>query len=268
MWPKFHCILRVLAAIENAFSPPLWKSNEEDDVDSLSIAMKLEKENNLITLATQKGLEWNPSTLEKLKQILPSLTKSQLREWCVGPYSLTLAKPYLEHSKELKISQYSKNKRVLKVEGIASRFTKKTNTKHYTVFIDIPKDGNSEAITTYCLCKSGARTLGGCAHSTAALYKLTCQEEEKNVAPQKGSPLLSVSDFKKMKKKEIKERLGKEEEQRGEIEEKELWKKKKTEKEPDTIPQKRKNNQLIAGKSQGKKKKKQKKKASSLENFL
>ena len=62
---------------------------------------------------------------------------------------------------------------------------------------------NSE-ILTYCTCKSGARTLGGCTHSCAILYYLTVDKigERSNAAQKKVSVsgVIDIRQFKLQKK--------------------------------------------------------------------
>ncbi len=70
--------------------------------------------------------------------------------------------------------------RVLRFHGLVSRFSVKCNVqpKTHTVYVQFDPDDFSETIT-FCDCKSGARTAGGCAHSVAILtyiyYKVTNQ---------------------------------------------------------------------------------------------
>lgn len=177
LWPVLHPVLRLLAAVENAFFPPLWTDKESDNND----AMMIEQRVKLMTNEMQKifedetGKNWQKIDYEQIIQKTPKLSPEDLRKWSVGPYALTLAKPYLEHSSDLKFWQHKKLSSVYKAKGMLSRFVTSDNTKakKYTVVVKIPSTGNVTDILSYCTCKAGARTLGGCAHSCAILYHLT-----------------------------------------------------------------------------------------------
>ncbi len=61
-------------------------------------------------------------------------------------------------------------KNVLRVQGIVSRFSMKynINPKRHTVYIQFDPNDFHETMS-YCDCKSGARTAGGCSHAVAVL---------------------------------------------------------------------------------------------------
>ena len=79
--------------------------------------------------------------------------------------------------------------------------------KKYTVFLRISE--NSSDILTYCTCKAGARTLGGCAHSCAILYHLTVDKcgERPNAAHKRVnlSGVVDIREFKLQKKQNTQE---------------------------------------------------------------
>ena len=194
LWPKIHQLLRLLAAIENAFFSPLWNDKESDKRDAEAIVQKLDMENELQKIFESKEkTQWLKQSSEDILNSSPSLSLEDIRNWSIGPYALTLAKPYIEHNPELKFWKHKKLENIFKIKGLTSRFVTSDSkqAKKYTVLLKILKD-NSE-ILTYCTCKSGARTLGGCAHSCAILYYLTVDKigERSNAAQKKSISIRS-----------------------------------------------------------------------------
>lgn len=212
-WPKLHRLLCLLAAIENAFSPLLWNDKESDDDDIQMIEERLNMESNeLMEVFEQKDKGcWQKTTYEDVKAELPSLSLEDIRKWSVGPYALTLAKPYLTHCNELKFWKHKKLESVYKIKGMISRFvtSDSAHSKKYCILIKIPKDGNVNNILSYCTCKAGARTLGGCAHSCAILYHLTITDdsdhENKPNTSQKRLSTSGIIDLKTYRAKKKKE---------------------------------------------------------------
>lgn len=206
LWQKLHDLIRLLAAIDNAYLDPLWIDKESDKVDVESIIQKLHSENELQTLFESKAKnQWKPQTVEEVWIACPQLTLQEIRNWSIGPYALTLAKPYLQRDIQLKFYKHKTEHFVYKVKGLMSRFVSSDSTqpKKYTVVIYIPPTGG-EDVLAYCTCKSGARTLGGCAHSCAILYYLTVdQSNEKSSVAQKRvseSGIIDLREFKQKKK--------------------------------------------------------------------
>ena len=153
------------------------------------------------------NLKWTKTTFEDVKQKIPTLTLEQLQKWSIGPYALTLAEPYLAHAKELKIWQL-KGQDIFKVKGMISRFatSDKKEAKKYTIVVKIPNSSEVEKILSYCTCKSGARTMGGCAHSCAILYYLSNHNDiedpdQPNTAKKRvsASGVIDLKDYKQQK---------------------------------------------------------------------
>src|SRR5205814_10734354 len=115
--------------------------------------------------------------------------------------------------------------------GITSRYSKQTARKNHKVYLEfLPKEEKNdeyvedkneidqntfqlnipENINSYCTCKSGARTVGACAHIIACLYwiylkinNITMEEEEKKTTNIKNS-ITDLKTFKNAKKKKKK----------------------------------------------------------------
>ncbi|CAF1347613.1 unnamed protein product [Rotaria sordida] len=135
--------------------------------------------------------QWITKQFDEIIDLILKLTLNTIRNYGLGEYALKLAIPYLQHASSLSIKthkskQYSS---VIKIEGITSRYSKRTSPKHHKVCLqftngDQPKHStrtddydsdnelslNIKDINSYCSCKSGARTVGTCAHVIAALY--------------------------------------------------------------------------------------------------
>ena len=165
-------------------------------------------ENSLSKIANTKKIQWKKLNLDGIKKIIPTLQIEQLREWSIGPYSLMLAKPYIEHCSEFKYYQHPKLKTTFKIKGMTSRFSKKQNPKKYTVLLDLPQEGNMEDILSFCTCKTGARTLGGCVYATAILFHLTIEKQEVDMndtsplkAKNRSIDIIDIKDFKNEKKR-------------------------------------------------------------------
>ena len=187
LWPKLHKLVRLLAAIENAYFPPIWTDSELDKSDAEMINLKISMETNELQAvheSTEKK-SWQKIDYNSLKGEVPALSLEDVRKWSVGPYALTLAKPYLKHCTDLKYWKHKKLENVYRVKGMVSRFvtSDKKSAKKYCVTVKIPKDGNIKQLITYCTCKSGARTLGGCAHSCTILYHLTAKDDNSQLEP-------------------------------------------------------------------------------------
>lgn len=228
LWPKLHQILRLLAAVENAFFPALWHNEETDEDDIAMMEERLQMEENKlkeIHETKSKGC-WEKKTYEELKEEIPLLTLEEIRKWSVGPYALTLAKPYLEHSNELKFWKHKTENRIYKIKGMISRFvtSDKTQAKKYCILLQIPSNGEVEQILSYCTCKSGARTLGGCAHSCAILYHLTIHDDKLGNKPNTAKKRVSTSgtidlkSYKAQKMEEIEEKKNLSEEDDDNVE--------------------------------------------------
>ena len=77
------------------------------------------------------------------------------------------------------------------------------------VIIKLLEVGDIEDIWSYCTCKTGTRTLGGCAHATSILILLIISQSTEsiiNISPTskfKAKTLINISEFKKTKKNQI-----------------------------------------------------------------
>jgi hypothetical protein len=82
LWPKLHSLLRLLAAIENAFFPPLWNDQETDEDDLKMIRERLNMmENELKIIYESKEKEcWQKKTYEEVTQEMLPLSLLEIRK--------------------------------------------------------------------------------------------------------------------------------------------------------------------------------------------
>lgn len=195
-FPLLEDIAKVLCAAENAYYDRIWKDKDSDESDIKSLKSRNLKVNSLCDIS--KG--WKKiASLAEFKVLCPQYSLDILREWTIGPYALELSKRYLDHSPDIEFKYHPKHSKTFKISKIISRFSKHSgkSPKKYSVILQIPEEGDIEDIKSYCTCKTGARTLGGCAHATAMLYLLTVPQED--TSKKRNSPT-SESKGRKYKK--------------------------------------------------------------------
>jgi hypothetical protein len=174
--PHLKSILRIIAAVLNAFFPPLRKPTEFDSTDlqvfqrgrtDLVNAVQVLVNSNTFKAKDKIKIDQNNFSLV-LNALPGDLSKKNIRIWNGGPYGLRLAPHYLDQiNGDLKFSKFNikNDSPIFQVKGFISRF--KTGKKRlvYLQFF-----ANTFSTRTFCLCKAGARTIGGCCHIIAALY--------------------------------------------------------------------------------------------------
>ncbi|CAF1529916.1 unnamed protein product [Adineta steineri] len=187
---KFGSLLRILGAIDNKYFQPLSMAT---NIDRQKINYIKHREAVPNILENLPKNQWIKKQLDEITDLIPKLTLDIIRNYALGEYALKLAIPYLQHASSLSIKTHKSKQYegILKIEGITSRFSKCISPKHHKVFIqfnnsnqpkqstrtydDNSNDGlsiNIKNINSYCTCKSGARTVGTCAHVIAVLYWL------------------------------------------------------------------------------------------------
>ncbi len=136
---------------------------------------------------------WITRQLHEIIDLISVLNVHAIRQYGLGDYALKLAIPYLQHALDISIKAHKSKQywNIIKIEGITSRYSKKTSPEHHIVFLQFFDDNgkrdsslldnyddNNEflssikSINSYCSYKSGARAVGACAHVIAALYWL------------------------------------------------------------------------------------------------
>lgn len=173
--PKFNKIIRVLAATENKYFPPLRDKSEYDENDKKVFQLrKLDQNPLFITISSLIKTNWKNISENQLREKIPdSLTLENIRKWNAGPYSLKLAPAYLKHLQSL---SFSVNNGVIRCKGTKSRFTRKLKTsKGHVTYILFGEEETfpMNEIFIYCSCPCGMRTIGSCAHGILCLYYLS-----------------------------------------------------------------------------------------------
>ena len=208
--PNLSKIVRVLCAVENAYFDKLWKNKDNDEMDVESLLSRNFKTNELASII--KG--WKKSSLETVQSLCPTYSLDILRQWTIGPYSIELAQQYLSHSKDITFKVHPEFENTFKISKMISRFSKTTIKvpKQYSVIVQLPLKGDIKDIKSYCSCKTGARTLGGCAHATAMIHFLTIpqlQKQSKKKSPTAKSKAESIISVRPFKIAKIEERKAK-----------------------------------------------------------
>lgn len=206
--PNLSKIVRVLAAIENAFYGRIWKNQESDEMDYDSLIDRNLETNELSTLTSG----WKRVKLEEIQNDFPKYSMDDIHQWCIGPYSISLSEKYLDHSAEIEIWKHKKQKDVVKITQITSRYSKTDSIqpKHYSVILQFPnKNQDITEVKTYCTCKTGMQTLGGCVHATAVLCKLTVDRSsigDANESPTAKMKMTTVQDIRPFKIQKMEEK--------------------------------------------------------------
>ena len=93
---------------------------------------------------------------------------------------------------------------IFKIRGLSSRFSSQNRSKRYIILFRLNKNTKPLEIESYCSCKSGARTIGGCCHSSAILSRITLgkySEDIVKIRKKKRKKFDSVIDIRKKPKK-------------------------------------------------------------------
>ena len=105
-----------------------------------------------------------------------------------------MATSYISQINQLKLEVQDVNGKILlRVKGISSRFQKRKHTVYLLianpVFDFTPEDFSK--IKGYCTCKSGSRTIGGCAHVVSTLMLFL--QANNNAEPEQSKAQMSFS---------------------------------------------------------------------------
>ena len=175
---------RIARAIINAYSSPIQMKTANTAL-AQSMLEKSRLPNLLLAKVETEGLEhvkrsdWFSMTAEVHLPGFPVLTEDYLRDLTVGVHQLKLTKSYV-HDKVQRDSDYTIDI-LLEEPGllrarIYSRFRQSVKYYLWISYVDssydIPEDPDSEEpiLGWYCKCKTGARTLGCCAHIASVLW--------------------------------------------------------------------------------------------------
>ena len=198
--PIFHRLLRIFGALENKFG--LILSKDEDDFPLEYFRTQLKKENSLIKYL--KDEQWEKKNFIEIRELFPEFEPKDIIEFSCGSYGLHLSKSYIVHSEKIDYFQSMRNKNLFKIKGLLSRFTTENNPRRYMVLLRLDKFSKPLEIESYCSCKSGARTIGGCCHSSSILARVTLRKYDENIEEirkRKRKKFQNIINIKKRKKK-------------------------------------------------------------------
>ncbi len=186
--PKLHKLVRILAATDNLFGAPLWGEKETDQMEReiQSLLDKDELENNLMKALGNNSLQnWRHRPIEQLmeQKIIPfNLCLQNIQNWNCGDYAIRLAPRYLQHSDvaNFKLYVHQALPKTIRINGIISRHSGQIDPRKYIVCLQFRTNDMNDTIG-YCTCKSGARTMGSCAHVIAGLMYLWFKSNNKEI---------------------------------------------------------------------------------------
>lgn len=126
----------------------------------------------------------------------PRLTINYLRDLTVGVYQVSLAPSYVQDG----FHNHGQNSFELDTQGNEPGFfrirvfSRYRNATKYQLWIAYNMDQIEPILGYYCTCKSGARTVGTCAHVASVLWYLGYARHEENIHFPPTSLLVSVLD--------------------------------------------------------------------------
>lgn len=101
-------------------------------------------------------------------------------------------------------------KNIIRVCGFQSRHASKSRKKQHNVHLYFPdKCENLSNVISYCTCKSGMRTVGGCSHAISALYYIMLKQSQKPIpkyhvkATKFGSVIFDCTEHKRRAVKQL-----------------------------------------------------------------
>ncbi|CAF2155112.1 unnamed protein product [Rotaria magnacalcarata] len=174
--PKLHDCVRIVSATLNWLRGSIIKDHNTNHMDRLAKLMtdRLAKHNYLATLVEQGKL----STKQRWKKIdeidfdFPEMELEDLRQLFFGSYQIkqsqTYAEEHLDVNGDFAIQVSKETDEIIRC-AIQSRHS---NSTRYYAWIQFSLTG--DPITSwYCQCKSGARTVGACAHEATIIWFLS-----------------------------------------------------------------------------------------------
>eukprot|EP00475_Leptophrys_vorax_P020328 TRINITY_DN277_c0_g1_i4.p1 TRINITY_DN277_c0_g1~~TRINITY_DN277_c0_g1_i4.p1 ORF type:complete len:333 (-),score=71.59 TRINITY_DN277_c0_g1_i4:1529-2527(-) len=173
--PKLHDLIRALAAIVNAFFPKIHADSSDFDEKVAERLLQRQDIENDLAQVHNSTRGWQVKSISQVVGMAPlNIDDSKIKHWACGTYASKLAVPYLKYAQadgnsNLKFSTNNAAPNVLRIQNILSRFSSCTNPKKHSVYLHFGSPNKTENISSYCTCKSGARTVSGCVHSVAVL---------------------------------------------------------------------------------------------------
>lgn len=171
--PYIGDYLRIVCALCNAYRPPRVVDPEDEIVAQRMLAL-VHKPNILQQRAENEGWSrkqviWEPLTSTAVSDF-PRLTLQEIRELTLGVYQIKQARSYTRehkdsHSGMYELSLHRQESNILRIQ-LQSRHT---SAKRYNLWLSF---SSTHVTAWYCQCKSGARTVGCCAHIASVIWYL------------------------------------------------------------------------------------------------
>lgn len=192
----------IAGAIINRYREPILMQGATAEL-AQNILARHQQPNEIQELITREGLQRGNAQWHRLAEqdILdfPVLHEDYLRQITIGIYQLGLAPAYIQDKltrddgEIIELDHHRVHQGLLRLR-IHSRHRNRTSYQlwiKYNTGLDPP----GEPIQGYyCLCKSGARTLGTCAHVAAVIWYLGYARHQANVKYPSNDLLHSVND--------------------------------------------------------------------------
>lgn len=197
----------IAAALLNRFHPPIQMTGA--DVHMARRMLDKSREPNVVqarveidNLQRRRG-QW--ARLEDNNIAFPRLSLDYLRNLTFGIYQISLAPSYVqeklqrEENEEFQIDELMNERGFLRIR-VYSRFRNRSKYEIYISYNENVAEGVDENLDNtlvdgyYCTCKTGARTLGTCAHVASVLWYLGYARYEQNVHYPSVSLLNTIMD--------------------------------------------------------------------------
>ena len=171
--------VRIVCAMCNRYRPSLVTNTSEDEAIALKMLALAQKQNALEIRVksenlNQKKTVWKTLDASDTANDFPSLSESDIRSLTLGVYQIKQAKSYAyEHLDKEGDYSYSVSKIS---QGLirAQLQSRHVSSKQYFVYIqyDDLSEGCNKIKEWYCQCRTGARTVGMCAHIASVIWYL------------------------------------------------------------------------------------------------
>jgi hypothetical protein len=204
--PHIGDFVRIACAIFNAYCPPIQMTSATP-LQAAKMLQLANTPNALQYMIEAEGFldryhgddNWVP--IDCFNMYFPMLSVQYLQDLTLGVYQLRLAKSYVQ-DKIQRESEY-KIKLLLEEEGLLKSriYSRFSGSKKYDLWISFRTQVSHEndeqleepILGWFCQCKSGARSLGCCAHIASVLWYLGHGRHERTLYPS-SSLLTSVLD--------------------------------------------------------------------------
>ncbi|XP_061170430.1 uncharacterized protein LOC133179753 [Saccostrea echinata] len=176
--PSVGDFVRIVCSLINKYRPPLKTNDVNDFNNGFKMLMMSKNNENVLKELVTKDSNYRYRTNSKLWKSIdardaainfPALSEEDVRQLTFGTYQIRQANSYIrEHIDET--GQYAIDVSYVESDLIHCRIqSRHTSSTLYNLWIRF----TISAVTSwYCQCKSGARTLGCCAHICSVIWYL------------------------------------------------------------------------------------------------